>query len=615
MEDDPKQSGTGKAIRVALSLFSRRELTKLSFFTCVQMVLGFLDLIGVALLGLLGSLAVSGVQSTNATGKVLIILDLLKIDDLTIQRQVAAIGLLAALILATKTVISLIITRRNLNFLSLKSASVSIQLIQRLMQKNLLQIQEKSSQENLVAVSQGVSSLITVVLGSLLAMVADLALLIILFSGMLAVNVVTALTVFIFFTAVGVILHYLLSGKVYKLSSLQLSLSMNMNRRILEIVNAYRELVVTNRRDYYLDEITHIRNSAARVEGKLAFVPNISKYAMDISLILGALMITGLQFSLNDARHAVASLLVFVVASMRIGPAILRIQQGVLAMRNGVANSVMTVNLVTERSFHEYEVKPERLRLPREKLFEHFNPSISIRNLNFSYLDNPQWKIQDMNLEVEKGKIVAIIGPSGGGKSTLVDLLLGIFPPESGEILISELPPVECFDYFPGAVAYVPQAVYISEGSILENVAFGYDRNKIDRARVWRSLELANLSDFVDKLPNKLDSKVGEFGSKLSGGQRQRLGIARALYTSPKLLILDEATSALDTNSEFQITQSIRSFKGSTTVLMIAHRLSSIAIADEVIYIENGNIGHRGTYEETLLQFPNLSRESNKFNE
>jgi ABC-type multidrug transport system fused ATPase/permease subunit len=207
--------------------------------------------------------------------------------------------------------------------------------------------------------------------------------------------------------------------------------------------------------------------------------------------------------------------------------------------------------------------------------------------------------------------LVAITGSSGAGKTTLVDLLLGVHIPTSGDIYISGLSPLDAFQKWPGATAYVPQDTVIVNGNIWENIALGFDYNPEHEKYINEALKLSNLEDYVQSLPEGLFTKVGDRGHKLSGGQRQRLGIARALFTKPKLLVLDEATSSLDAQTESDITEAIKSLKGKTTIIMIAHRLSSVRNADQVIFINNGMIESIGTFEEVRKKVPNFDKQAN----
>jgi ABC-type multidrug transport system fused ATPase/permease subunit len=239
-----------------------------------------------------------------------------------------------------------------------------------------------------------------------------------------------------------------------------------------------------------------------------------------------------------------------------------------------------------------------------------FHPSIEISNLTFTYPDGKFPTLTGINLSISAGERIAIVGPSGAGKTSLVDVLLGVLPPTSGSVTISGVNPLDAISTWPGAISYVPQDVTISNGTFRENVGLGYPKEVITDDLVWAALEIAQLAEFVRSLPDGLDTKVGERGTKISGGQRQRLGIARAMFTQPKLLVLDEATSALDGQTEADISEAIQGLKGSVTVVMIAHRLSTVRNADQVLYMDGGKLVSQGTFEEVRSEVPDFDKQA-----
>ena len=205
---------------------------------------------------------------------------------------------------------------------------------------------------------------------------------------------------------------------------------------------------------------------------------------------------------------------------------------------------------------------------------------------------------------------MAFVGPSGAGKTTVIDVLLGVLKPDTGSVLISGVAPLIAVAKWPGAVSYVPQDVVIAAGTIRENVGLGYPVEIASDELVLSALKVANLEEFVLGLPEGMDSQVGERGAKLSGGQRQRLGIARAMFTKPNLLVMDEATSALDGETEEGITRAIQAMRGKTTIVMIAHRLSTVRDADVVVYMDKGMILAQGNFSEVRDSIPNFDRQA-----
>jgi ABC-type multidrug transport system fused ATPase/permease subunit len=240
-----------------------------------------------------------------------------------------------------------------------------------------------------------------------------------------------------------------------------------------------------------------------------------------------------------------------------------------------------------------------------------FIPEICISGVIFKYSENGKPVLNDLNLDIKIGESVAIVGPSGAGKTTLVDVLLGVLEPEKGQVTISGKPPSETIRTWPGAISYVPQDVLIINGSIKANVSMGFPSETVSDAAIWNALSIAQLDKVVADLEFGLETRVGDRGTRLSGGQRQRLGIARAMYTAPQLIVLDEATSSLDGQTESDLADALHALKGKVTVVMIAHRLSSVRKVDKVVYLENGEVRSSGTFQQVRSEVPNFDQQAN----
>ncbi len=230
--------------------------------------------------------------------------------------------------------------------------------------------------------------------------------------------------------------------------------------------------------------------------------------------------------------------------------------------------------------------------------------AITVRHLDFRYDTAAEPTLRDISLEIPHGASVALVGPTGSGKSTLVNLIVGLLEPTAGDILIDGRDLSSCVAAWQRRIGYVPQDIFLLDDTILANVALGVAERDIDEAAFWRALATAQLDDFVAALPEGSRTILGERGARLSGGQRQRIGIARALYRNPAVLVLDEATSALDTTTESALTAAVEQLRGAHTVILIAHRLSTVRHCDQIFFLDGGRLVAQGTYDELLASTP-----------
>lgn len=596
-----------KAFQSAINTLSKSDQQKAIVVVLLQVFLGGLDLAGVATVGVLGSLAIRGIQSTPIEGRVGQILEILQLDTLSFQSQVTILGLAAAFLLVIRTVLSVIFTRKILFFLSRRGANLSAQLVGKLLSRDLDVIQQRTVQQNLYSVTTGVSVITVGIIGTAVLILSDAILLLILSLGLFFVDPLVALISFVIFGGIGIALYQLMHVRAGKLGALDSELSIASNQKITEVLRTYREAVVRNRRAYYVEQIGQIRFQLSETIAEISFLPNISKYTLESTVVLGALLISAFQFFMRDAATAIATLAVFLAAGSRIAPALLRIQQGFLTIKISLSTATKTFELIKE-----FENQEHSMEFTHEPCFTHtgFTPSIAVDRAMFSYIGSQKPVLRNVSFELKSGGTLAIVGPSGAGKTTLTDLILGVLIPTSGEIRISGEIVSQVVAKWPGSLSYVPQEVVVINGTVRENIILGFADTQGYDEQVWRCLETSNLKRYVEELPLGLDTVIGDSGIILSGGQRQRLGIARALFTNPKLLVLDEATSALDAETEEMISRALTELKGETSLVIVAHRLSTVRSADLVIYMEQGEVKAAGTFTEVRTAVPNFDKQA-----
>lgn len=588
-------------------ILSKSDRKKVLFAILIQITISILDLLGVAAIGLLGALSVLGIQSGTSSGKVYSLLKTINLENQTFQVQSIILGISAVLLLVGRTFFSIYFTRRILFFLSRRGAAISSSLVSKLLTNDLVVVQVKSTQDRIYALTHGVQIMVIQVLAATIILISDVSLLIVMTLTLFVLDFYLALSTMLLLGILAMFFYRFIYAKARLLATESTELTIQSNEKISEVLQSYREVIVGNRRNYYAAEIGKIRFKLADMLAEMGFMPYSSKYIIESTVVLGALVVGALQFISRDAVHAVGALAVFLAAGSRIAPAILRVQQGAIQIRQGIGFAKPTLDLMDELGdSNDIMASSDKV----DTVHEGFIGEIRAVNVGYTYSEKTLPAISGISIEIGQGKSVAIVGSSGAGKTTLVDVLLGVLTADEGLVTISGVSPTLATEKWQGAIAYVPQDVVISKGTIRENVSLGYPLEVATDELVMNAIKVAHLEQFVASLPDGLETQVGERGTKISGGQRQRLGIARAMFTKPLLLILDEATSSLDGETEEIISTAIRDLRGLTTVVMIAHRLSTVRNADMVIYLGDGQIKAVGTFEEVREKLPDFERQA-----
>ena len=607
-----------QSTKAALALMSRRDRRVLLLLIGIQASLAFLDLIAIALLGVVVALSASALTGTTP-GVVLRALEVVGLSDTGPLALALALAVVAAILLVTKSIISFLLTRRTLRFLANRQAMVSGKMAADLLARPLLFIQRRSSQETAYALTSGVNATILGVIGNAVMIATELALVVVLIAGLAMVDLLVTLFTIIFFALVGLLLHKVLANWAGRLGTQVSQVEVASYSSVQEVLRTYREVSVVGRRSMYVDRFRALRWQAALVQADLQIMGQVSKYVFEIALVFGGGLLAISQLLTRDATAALSVIVVFLAAASRMMPSLLRMQSASLNIRSSAGTAALTLSLARELKEEQgargttLTLDPETRQRVESGLRNghgNFVAHVQLKEVELTYPNAPTPAISDITLNINSGTSLALVGSTGAGKSTLADLILGILDPDTGTVTISGDEPSVAITQSPGAITYVPQDIALVNGTIRDNVALGLPPDLVLDDRIWEALDRAQLAAFLSEQRDGLDTIVGEHGMRLSGGQRQRLGLARAFYTRPKLIVLDEATSALDAETEQAVSQTLIDLEGDVTLVIIAHRLATIRHCDQVAYLEQGRLVALGTFESVREHAPNFDRQA-----
>jgi len=610
--------GVPTAIKSAIRLLPAPKRRLLFAATVFQVSLGLLDLLGIALIGLVAAVAVSGIGLTGIPSWAQSILDSLGLGGLTVSQLSVLIALTAVLVLVLKTVLSAFMSRRITIFLANRQAELSANLAQRFLRRPLADVLRWTTSEATYALNNGAAAATIALLGSAIMIASETFLFVIVGIALFIYDPVLTIIAVGFFGFIVAFLHRYLGRLTARNAQTLTDTSIDTLTAVSEALSTYRETTVLNRRDLYVARYESLVSRSASAGAANAFIMEVPKYVLEAALYLGVLVLGVVQFLTKDWAAAASTVAVFLAAGSRVIPAMLRLQGAGITVRNAAVQSQPTFFMANYlKDKEESDPHPHSPRITAQHIrdriiegFPEFDASIEVDQATLTYSDAQHPAVNSVSFHAPAGTSVALVGSTGAGKSTLADMILGVLMPDSGSVRISGITPREAINRWPGAITYVPQAVSLVAGSVRQNVALGMPHETIDDELVWEALNRAHLADFLIQNREGLDTFVGERGFRLSGGQRQRLGIARALYTRPKLLVLDEATSALDAETEQAIIQTLEELEGEVTTVTVAHRLATIRRADQVIYLHHRTMAAHGTFDEVRLQEPDFDRQA-----
>ena len=590
--------------KASLNLLSRSSKVKFWLGVALHSSLSLLDLVGVLLTGIIGLLVASNVQNESYPEYVQDIITLLKLDGLSPMTLILFISVTALIFFVTKSLLSLLLSKRIFRFLGNQHLLLSEKIISNFMKSDYIWMSSQDPHRVASTISLGLSAASVNMLSQILLLVSESILLIFFAALMLSLNTFLALLTVSYLFLILVILNFFIGKKVTVYNENMRDDLNSTKQQVFNSVLLFREIRVLGRQDSFVRDLLAPISRLSKNNAKDIWIQQVPKYSMEIALLVGMTLILATATLTAQPEESLPILLVYSVAAARIFPILLRIQASLLSIRsysplaNDAFELLNDLNVLTADSLVPNKKEEEQSLSQQIDKSEKRNDFIEIKGASFTYPNNSIPSLQQINLRIKSGDRIALVGTSGAGKSTLCDLILGLLIPSEGTLQIEGSPSDLWTKKNLGKVAYLPQETVIIPGTIEENICLGINSDLVDKSRLESVLISAQLIDFIETLPLGTQTRIGDGNSKLSGGQRQRIGIARVLYSEPVILIMDEATSALDAETESDVMKFLASLDENITLILIAHRLSSIKSIPRIIYMEAGRVLHEGNFEE-----------------
>jgi len=483
----------------------------------------------------------------------------------------------------------IVLNRVRIHFVARRQVALSERLLKKLLGFSYLYHTHRNVAELQRIVTGDVYEFITMING-LLQSLSDFFMVLFILTFLLIVSPVMTLCI-VTLSLLCVLLYFRIFRKEIRRSGeASRSANVGMTKALLQAFGGLKEIKVMHRESYFFRVFKSCSTAFVKATTHFRFIDSLPKIAIEIVCFGGAFTLLGFFIaSGTEMSELVPQLSMFVLAAFRILPAISNQTKQI----NNVMYYRVTINSIYRNLFEEVDIAAEALPPKDDSTVDAITDSgqdIIVKNLSFKYPGANEPVLENVSFNVLANKSVAFIGSSGAGKTTLVDLILGVLSPDNGGVYFEGKSVHHHFSDWSKQIGYIPQHIYLLDESVLKNVAFGIDQALIDESKVWKALEQAQLKEFVESLPKGLNTLIGDRGVRLSGGQRQRIGIARAMYEDPPVLVLDEATSSLDDETEKAVMDAVIGFQGNKTMLIVAHRLSTIEHCDIVYRIDDKKV-------------------------
>jgi ABC-type multidrug transport system fused ATPase/permease subunit len=586
-------------IKRCYTLLETADKARFMAITFSMSFLGILDLVGVSLLGIL-SLMLFDTESKN------LILDLFPSNFLLFfEENLYLLAILISFLFLFKSITLMIVTKFEFSFLARAQTKISGKIARRFYSQSVDKIAGNSSDRVAYNLTYGIDSAITVILSSVSVFVADLVLISILSIPLYLFDAPLAIFSFTYFGILAILVIKYLAPIAHSAGIAESHKNIEVTTIVRNTSLGFREISTSFKLDRFLTLFEGRKILSSKYFSVRLFLQQVPKFVFELSLVFGATIFVFIKGSSAAQVNEIATtIVVFVAAAFRLAPSLLRLQSAAIIIKSNIGIAASTLDFADSLA----AVPASNIKHNHFKNPANFSPDISVVDLSFHYQDSKD-VLNNLSFKVPAYSSFAIVGESGAGKSTLMDCMLGLLVPTSGQVIISGNTPARAISNSQHSIAYMPQQVSLLDGSIRENIHLDFGVSSDNDEEIFEILRVVQLHDFVSNLQNGLDTLIGENGSTLSGGEKQRLGIARVLFTKPKILFLDEATSSLDPSTELILNNALTGITKFATVVVVAHRLSTIKEFEQILYLDGGNSLGIGTFDQLRNTVPKFKQQ------
>jgi ABC-type multidrug transport system fused ATPase/permease subunit len=572
-------------VKKSLLLLDPRERTLVIVLTASRALLGLLDIAGIFLIGLLLAKATNQITSNNYNNETLDF-----VSEISGNLDLIQIAVLALVLFVSKSIFASLLMKYMTVRFAKSESKIATQVYLRILYSPISKSSKFSKSEITYALTYSAGFAITQTLTVMVIIFSELFLLIVISAVFALVDLQLTLYIVLYFATIGALIYRTIGSQFAKAGKKYASSAVEASATVEDSLLTFREIFALEKQDDFKIKFAEARSVLAKSTASINFLSGLPRYIVESALMVGAIGLAAFTLSTSDPAAAAGTLGIFLTGGLRIMASMLPLQNSLGTLKQLTAQADSFLSLAQEFPSELDEYQSHRNQKPTDNNLEPIE--VELTRVSYVYDDAAYPALKDVSLSIPAGSTVAFIGASGSGKSTLADLIAGLVIPTSGKINLTNNDSRN--------IGYVPQSPGIVGGTIRENITLEINSKTFDQERLDNALAVSHLQELVKDLENGVNTELGAQSDGLSGGQLQRIGLARAIYANPGLLVLDEATSALDAETEAAVSDSLRTLHAKCTTIVIAHRLTTVQNVDTVFVFDKGEIVASGKFNDLV---------------